>query len=94
MEMKDKRNCPHFGICGGCSYLDKDYEDVLKIKEERVKSLIDAALENDDKTNIVPGYEWEGIKPSPAIYGYRNKMEFSFGDEVKAFMISLMRTDA
>lgn len=25
----------------------------------------------------------EGIKASPVIYGYRNKMEFTFGDEVK-----------
>ena len=89
MEMKDRRNCPHFGICGGCSYLDKDYEDVLKIKEERVKSLIDAALENDDLTNIVPEYDWEGIKSSPAIYGYRNKMEFSFGDETKGGPLTL-----
>lgn len=31
------------------------------------------------------GYEYvfEGIKESPNRYDYRNKMEFSFGDEVK-----------
>ena len=28
-------------------------------------------------------YEFEGIKESPSHYDYRNKMEFSFGDEVK-----------
>ena len=26
---------------------------------------------------------WEEIKGSPKVHGYRNKMEFSFGDEVK-----------
>ena len=26
---------------------------------------------------------FEPIKPSPVRFGYRNKMEFSFGDEVK-----------
>ena len=29
------------------------------------------------------GYIYDGILPSPEITGYRNKMEFSFGDEVK-----------
>ena len=28
-------------------------------------------------------YEFQGIKASPISSGYRNKMEFSFGDEVK-----------
>ena len=28
-------------------------------------------------------FEWEGIHGSPIEFGYRNKMEFSFGDEVK-----------
>lgn len=28
-------------------------------------------------------YIWEGIKPSPVMTEYRNKMEFSFGDEYK-----------
>lgn len=28
-------------------------------------------------------YIWEGIKPSPVRSEYRNKMEFSFGDEYK-----------
>ena len=28
-------------------------------------------------------YIWEGIKPSPVRTEYRNKMEFSFGDEYK-----------
>ena len=28
-------------------------------------------------------YVWEGVSPSPAISEYRNKMEFSFGDEYK-----------
>lgn len=42
----------------------------------------------------VPGLEegsfvWEGIKGSPKAYEYRNKMEFSFGDEVKDGPLSL-----
>ena len=70
--------CPHFGTCGGCTYISFPYEEELKIKEGQVKRLLDSVLERQET-------EWtfEGIKESPAIYEYRNKMEFSFGDEVK-----------
>ena len=34
--------CPHFGICGGCTYLSLPYEEQLKIKETQVKRLLDA----------------------------------------------------
>lgn len=70
--------CPHFGTCGGCIYLSLPYEEELKIKREQVKRLIDSVLDRQ-KTE----WKFEGIKASPAIYEYRNKMEFSFGDEVK-----------
>ncbi len=66
--------CPHFGICGGCLYQSLPYEEQLKIKEQQVKSLIDG---------VCSSYVFEGIKGSPMFKGYRNKMEFSFGDEFK-----------
>jgi len=70
--------CSHFGLCGGCTYISLPYEEQLKIKEEQVKKLLDAVLCKQESE-----YIWEGIKGSPKEYGYRNKMEFSFGDEVK-----------
>lgn len=70
--------CPHFGICGGCIYLSLPYEEQLKIKEEQVKWLLDTVLCKQEC-----GYLFEGIKSSPQQFAYRNKMEFSFGDEVK-----------
>lgn len=70
--------CPHFGICGGCTYISLPYEKQLEIKSGQVKKLLDQVLEGQ-KTP----YIYEGIKESPAPYGYRNKMEFSFGDEAK-----------
>ncbi len=69
--------CPHFGICGGCAYQTLSYENQLKIKEEQVKALLDAVIEPKDS------YIWDGIKGSPVQEAYRNKMEFSFGDEYK-----------
>ncbi|MCH5253929.1 MAG: 23S rRNA (uracil(1939)-C(5))-methyltransferase RlmD [Lachnospiraceae bacterium] len=73
--------CPHFGICGSCVYLSLPYEEQLKIKEAQVKKLLDSVL--------CKPYCFEGIKPSPVCYGYRNKMEFTFGDEVKDGPLSL-----
>ena len=70
--------CPHFADCGGCTYQNLSYEEQLHLKETQVKELLDGAIRDF-------GYEYvfEGIKESPSHYDYRNKMEFSFGDEVK-----------
>lgn len=70
--------CSHFGVCGGCTYLSLPYEEQLQIKKQQVKKLLDSVLDRQDTE-----WKWEGIKASPVYYGYRNKMEFSFGDEIK-----------
>ena len=67
--------CPHFGACGGCSYQTMSYENQLKVKAGHVKDLLDGVIQTP--------YEWEGILGSPLEWEYRNKMEFSFGDEYK-----------
>ena len=54
------------------------YEEQCRLKEMQVKRLLDGVLADRQ-----PDYLWEGIKQSPSVYEYRNKMEFSFGDEVK-----------
>ena len=68
--------CPHFGICGGCTYQNLSYEDQLALKGQQVKKLMDAVV--DPET-----YSFEGVKASPNEFGFRNKMEFTFGDEYK-----------
>jgi 23S rRNA (uracil-5-)-methyltransferase RumA len=70
--------CPAFGTCGGCTYLCLPYEEQLKIKEAQVRELLTEAMPQD-----TPMDWFQGILGSPSIYGYRNKMEFSFGDEYK-----------
>ena len=70
--------CPHFGRCGGCLYQGFSYADELKIKEGQIRRLIEPVLENQSEE-----YEFESIASSPVCDGYRNKMEFSFGDEYK-----------
>ena len=70
--------CPAFGTCGGCTYLCLPYDKQCRIKEEQVRELLTEAM--PDGADM----DWfEGILKSPVEYGYRNKMEFSFGDEFK-----------
>ncbi len=82
--------CPHFGVCGGCSYQSVPYDKQLEIKENQVKRLLKPAFEKqmllegiEKDTNQYINNIFEGIKASPIQVNYRNKMEFSFGDEYK-----------
>ncbi len=68
-------HCSHFGDCGGCSILSVPYEKQLQIKERQVMDLF---LNQD-----ILGFKFLGIEGSPNQTEYRNKMEFTFGDEVK-----------
>lgn len=73
--------CTHFGLCGGCARQTVPYHMQLKIKTDLVKKLIDDAG--------ISGYELLDTIKSPEIYGYRNKMEYTFGDESKGGEMTL-----
>jgi len=67
--------CPHFGECGGCLFQHLDYEKQLELKGRHLRRTFDAAG--------VPAGRLPGIgtvTPSPDLYHYRNKMEFSFAE--------------
>lgn len=76
--------CPHFGSCGGCLYLSLPYDKQLSLKEAQVKELLEEALAGQEEPWV-----FEPARPNPRPYAYRNKMEFSFGDEVKDGPLSL-----
>lgn len=67
--------CPHFANCGGCTWQNLSYEDQRLLKEGQLRELLDGA--------VTAPYVFEGVKGSPRQQEYRNKMEFSFGDEEK-----------
>ena len=73
--------CPHFGICGGCSSQSIPYEKQLEFLSEEVKALFTDA-------DVTTG-EYLGIQGSPNQWEYRNKMEFTFGDEAKGAPLSI-----
>ena len=67
--------CSHYALCGGCTYQTMRHEEELRLKERQVKRLLENAG--------ICVQSWEGIVPAPSETGYRNKCEFSFGDEEK-----------
>lgn len=73
--------CRDSKLCGGCSYQGVPYEEQLKNKEGETKSLL-------DRKDIRYG-EFIEIEPAPDRFGYRNKMEYTFGDMEKGGPMTL-----
>jgi 23S rRNA (uracil1939-C5)-methyltransferase len=65
--------------CGGCAYDTLTYEDEVKYKEDMLKKLF--------KEN---GFDFDfNLIPNSHYTSYRNKMEYTFGDEYKGSPIAL-----
>lgn len=79
--IEEPSNCPHFGVCGGCIYRTLPIEKENELKEGQVREIL-APFIKEDTT-------FESILASPVSDEYRNKMEFSFGDEVKDGSLAL-----
>lgn len=78
--LEREADCPHFGLCNGCRYQNISYEDELELKKTGIENL----FENknlDIKIDKITG--------NKDIYAYRNKMEFTFGDEYKEGPLTL-----
>jgi len=65
--------CPYFGLCGGCKWQHMDYGEQLRLKRKQVQD----ALEHIGRFHDI---ECEPCLPAPELFGYRNKMDFSFTD--------------
>jgi len=62
--------CPHFGVCGGCTWQDASYEAQLAWKRE----IVQEQLKRLGRIEV----EVEPTVASPLQRHYRNKMEFAF----------------
>lgn len=67
--------CKHYHFCGGCMYQTIPYQKQLEIKGKEVLQQL--------KKNNIWVKEYMGIEGSPVQLAYRNKMEYTFGDEAK-----------
>ena len=63
--------CRHFGVCGGCRFQDLAYERQLDAKHAQVR---DALV----RLGGFADPPLEPIVPARSVYGYRNKLEYSF----------------
>lgn len=67
--------CGHFGVCGGCRWQHIPYERQLREKELLVRHQFGGLL-----TDSVEFYQ---IVPCETPWNYRNKMEFSFSNDLE-----------
>lgn len=59
--------------CGGCKWQILSYEKQLLLKQQIV---VDSFRHIRD---IVEGVGMKAFSPAPELFGYRNKIEYSFG---------------
>jgi 23S rRNA (uracil1939-C5)-methyltransferase len=76
--------CPHFGVCGGCSFQNLAYAKQLEIKE----SYLLRTLQKIGRLSV-DEVEREPISASPCEYYYRGKMEYAFGGENGSLFLGL-----
>lgn len=73
-EQRCEPKCRHYGVCGGCKWQILPYQEQLKYKQKQVM---------DNLTRIAK-VELPPVSPiigSQKIYGYRNKLEFTFSNK-------------
>ncbi|NLY19891.1 MAG: 23S rRNA (uracil(1939)-C(5))-methyltransferase RlmD [Tissierellia bacterium] len=72
--MEKESQCIHFSECGGCTYQRLDYDEELNYKLRQINNLFVHGEIDHKMSEIIP---------SPKYTNYRNKMEYTFGDEYK-----------
>jgi len=65
--------CMYSGFCGGCKWQFLNYEKQLEYKRQHV-------VESIERIGLIQGVTVHPTIPSPELFEYRNKMEFSCSD--------------
>ncbi len=73
--------CPAAEHCGGCIYQGIDYAEQYRQKDKAVRRLLD---KHDIDESV-----YLGMEPAICTGGYRNKMEYTFGDLEKGGELEL-----
>ncbi len=71
--IRQKPFCPHYGICGGCTWQALPYDKQLEFKQQQIA----------DQFTRIGHLSFPPISPilgSERIIDYRNKLEFTFSD--------------
>ena len=75
MPQDSLNNCPVSRECGGCKYINGEYEQSLKSKEQYIRSLLKGIVEVEE------------IVGCDNPYNYRNKVHAAFGRDKKGKVI-------
>lgn len=73
-DMRCEAPCRHYGTCGGCKWQILPYEEQIKYKQKQV-------VDNLTRIGKIELPEISPIIGSAKIYGYRNKLEFTFSNK-------------
>ena len=73
--------CPAAEHCGGCIYQGVDYAEQYRQKDKAIRRLLD---KHDIDESV-----YLGMEPAICTGGYRNKMEYTFGDLEKGGELEL-----
>jgi 23S rRNA (uracil1939-C5)-methyltransferase len=76
--------CRHFGTCGGCRFQDLGYERQLDAKHGQVRDAL-VRLGGFGSPPLEP------IVPARSVYGYRNKLEYSFAPGEEGLVLGFHR---
>ncbi len=71
--IRQKPFCPHYGVCGGCTWQALPYDKQLEFKQQQIA----------DQFTRIGHLNFPSISPilgSERIIDYRNKLEFTFSD--------------
>ena len=68
-----RADCMYSGFCGGCKWQFLTYEKQLEYKQQHVRESI-------ERIGLIRDVPVHPTLSSPAMFGYRNKMEFSCSD--------------
>ena len=61
--------CPHFGVCGGCSYQHANYETQLALKQQILRETLQrAGVPSPEEIEVLAGEPW----------AYRNRIRLAF----------------
>ncbi|QTA37462.1 23S rRNA (uracil(1939)-C(5))-methyltransferase RlmD [Thermosipho ferrireducens] len=71
--------CPYFGKCGGCQWMDINYEKQIEFKESIVKDQLNRIAK-------IPPEFVESIEKSSHEFEYRLKMEYAFDYKNEVFL--------
>ena len=86
---EQKAKCPHFSICGGCSYQHINYEYQKQAKQEQlIEAFQYIAGLSLNAENILP------LTETAFLWRYRNKMEYAFEGRGKDLILGLRRSES